>query len=75
MNNYTLIYFTENDVREFSSGWPGANIPYADGWFEFDPNGDLVDISDNMRGEYDGMAAFSQDCYSGKHGSVVDTVA
>ena len=42
-------------VLEFKRRWPCSNLPDAPVWFEFEPNGDLIDTS--IDEEHDGVAA------------------
>ena len=55
------VYFTALDVLAFNSNWPGSHIEPDEGFVEFDSRGDLVDLSDNLRGDGPEFLAFVND--------------
>lgn len=46
---HARVTWTAEDVEQFARSWPCCDIPRAPGWAGFAPNGDLVDMSDNVR--------------------------
>ena len=60
------VSVSASEVARFNASWPCSSLPVRSCWFEFDDrNGDLVDLSDNLR-DVDGaeVSALAQDALS-----------
>ena len=43
-----IIFWEASDVEDFAEKWPCCDIPREKGWAEFDQEGSLIDISNNV---------------------------
>jgi hypothetical protein len=56
------VCVSRDDVADFRSQWPCSGLPDKAMWFEFESNGDLVDVGPMDTSRFDGpdLLALSQ---------------